>query len=102
MGTFKINSKSVNAQYEYKDENVCVNGSYNADATTNEVKGISGNVYQLDASGNQGQSIGNFNGLPNLQGVFVYSLSQMTKEQSDLTWAAIEEIEKEITGANAE
>ena len=101
MGTFKVKSKSVNAQYEYKDENVFVAGSYNADATTNQVKGISGNVYLLDASGNQGQSIGNFNGHPDRQsGDFIYSLSEMTKEQSDLTWAAIEEIEKEITKEN--
>ena len=102
MSKFEIKSQTISTSYEYANESVIVAGTFDKDGMSQEqnVKGIRGDVYLKDESGNRGRMIGNFHGSPDGQGGFLYDLSQMTKEQSDLTWAAIVEIEAEITGKN--
>ena len=102
MGTFTIKSQTISTAYQYKDEGIIVAGTYDRDGQTQEVKGISGNAYYPDEKGEQGQSIGNFFGSPDGKGGFIFSLSQMTLDQITLVQGAIQEIENNILGANAE
>ena len=101
MGTFTVTSSSLNSQYEYKDENVVVNGSYQKDAQTDTLQNISGSCYQADGNGEQGEYIGNFNGYLR-SGEVRYSLSEMSRRDSNLVWDAIDEIEQNILGTNGE
>lgn len=101
MGTFEIKSSALNNSYEYKDSAVIVNGNYNIDNTTSELQNVSGNVYEKDAQGNQGRYIGNFNGYMNNE-VLTYSLSAMSRADSNKVWDAIDGIEPNIIGTNEE
>ena len=99
MGTFTITSSNLNNGYEYKDSAVIVNGSYNKDAQTNTLQNVNGNVYEKDAQGQTGRYIGNFNGSIN-NGEITYSLSAMSRADSNKVWDAIDGIEPNITGEN--
>ena len=74
MGTFNITSSTLNSQYEYKDANLVVNGSFAKDATTSTLQSFSGSCYRINAEG----------------------------RNSNLVWAAIDEIEANVTGINTE
>lgn len=100
MGTFTVTSSSSNNQYEYKDNVVVVIGTYNTDNTTSTLQNVSGTAYALNAEGNQGEYIGNFNGNPR-NGQILYSLSEMSRSDSNKVWNAIDEIEPYVTGQNA-
>ena len=95
MGTFIIKSTQLNNQYEYTNASVKVSGNYALDAQMNVEKSISGQVYELN-----GDYIGNFNGYLNGDEM-QYTLSQMTRQKANLVWDAIDEIDAEINGANA-
>lgn len=99
MGTFNIKSSTLNSQYDYKDANLVVNGSFVKDATSDQLKNISGSCYRKNAEGEQGDNIGNFNGYMR-DGRLRYSLSEMTREDSMAVWDAIAEIEQYIIGPN--
>lgn len=96
---FRIISETNNAAYEYKDTGIIVQGNYAKDATNGNLQNISGSCYRLDVNGNQGEFIGNFNGYTR-DGEVRYTLSEMTKAQSDIVWAAIEDIEASINGTD--
>lgn len=97
MGNFKVISETKNTQYGYDNSDVIVNGNYNTNTKDNVVMNISGSVYRKNSSGEQGTFIGNFNGqLRNDE--MKYSLSEMSREDSNLVWAAIEDIESNILG----
>lgn len=96
MGTFIINSQTTNAQYEYKDNAIIVQGNYVKDASNGELKSISGSCYHKEGD-NQGEYIGNFNGYPR-NGEIKYDLSEMTRQSNRLVWDAIDEIEENISG----
>ena len=99
MGTFTVTSSNLNNGYNYKDSAVIVTGSYNKDATTNTLQNVSGQVYRQDAQGEQGDYIGNFNGYMR-DGEIRYSLSEMSRRDSNLVWDAIDGIEPYILGEN--
>ena len=99
MGTFTITSSNLNNFYEYKDSAVVVTGSYNVDATTNTLQNVNGNVNELDAQGQAGRYIGNFNGSMNGDEI-TYSLSAMSRADSNKVWDAIDGIEPYILGEN--
>lgn len=99
MGTFNITSSSLNNGYEYKDSAVIVNGGYNKDAQTDTLQNVNGNVYEKDAQGQSGRYIGNFNGSMN-NGEITYSLSAMSRADSNKVWDAIDGIEPYILGEN--
>lgn len=94
MGTFVITSQTTNAQYEYRDNAIIVQGNFAKDASTGTLKSISGSCYLKDGD-NQGEYIGNFNGYPR-NGEIRYDLSEMTRQNSNLVWNATDEIELEI------
>ena len=100
MGTFNITSSALNNQYEFEDENVKVQGSYVLNATDNTLQSVNGSVYRNNG-GQQGDFIGNFNGYVRDSEVR-YSISEMGRRDANKVWDAIDEIEQNITGANAE
>lgn len=101
MGTFTITSSNLNNGYNYKDSAVIVTGSYNKDAQTNTLQNVSGQVYRQNEQGEQGDYIGNFNGYMR-DGEIRYSLSEMSRRDSNLVWDAIDGIEPYILGENEE
>lgn len=100
MGTFTVTSSTLNDNYEYKDENVVVNGGYQKDSQTDTLQNISGSAYVND-NGEQGNYIGNFNGHVR-DGEIRYSLSEMSRRNSNNVWDAIDEIEQNIIGTNSD
>lgn len=100
MGTFTVTSSNLNCGYEYKNESVEVSGSYSKDATTDTMTNVSGAAYVTTPDG-RGEYIGNFNGYMR-DGEVRYSLSEMSRKNSNLVWNAIDEIELNIIGTNNE
>ena len=98
MGTFNVISSTLNSQYEYKDANLFVNGNYSKDATTDTLQNVSGSCYRITPDGSQGDYVGNFNGYMR-DGEILYSLSEMSRKDSNKVWDAIDEIEAEIMPA---
>lgn len=100
MSTFNVTSSTLNSSYEYKNGVVVVNGSYSKDATNDTLQSIGGSVYN-DNNGQQGDYIGNFNGYMR-DGEIRYSLSEMSRKDSNKTWDAIDEIEVYVLGEKSE
>ena len=99
MGTFVVKSSTLNSQYEYKDANLFVNGNYSKDATNDTLQNVSGSCYRINSQGEQGEYVGNFNGYMR-DGEIRYSLSEMTRKDSNDVWDAIDAIELNIIGTN--
>lgn len=95
MGNFKVINETKNSQYGYDNTDVIVNGNYNTNVKDGVVMNISGSVYRKNSSGEQGEYIGNFNGQAR-DGEVKYSLSEMTRSDSNIVWAAIDDIESNI------
>ena len=100
MSKFEITSSSLNNQYNFEDESVKVQGGYAMNAQDNSLQSVNGSVYRNN-EGQQGDFIGNFNGYVR-DGEIRYSLSEMSRRDANKVWDAIDEIEQNITGANAE
>lgn len=98
MSTFKVISETKNTQYGYDNTDVIVNGNYNTNTKDGVVMNISGSVYRKNESGEQGDYIGNFNGQMR-NDEMKYSLSEMTRSDSNLVWAAIDDIESHVIEA---
>lgn len=94
MGTFVIKTQTSNAQYEYKDSVVVVQGNYVNNALNGELQSISGSCYRNN-SDDMGEFFGNFNGYPR-DGQIKYDLSEMTRQDSNIVWDAIDDIEAHI------
>lgn len=99
MKSFEITSSTTNSQFVYKNDELIVNGNYAKDATTGALQSINGSCYAKDASGNQGQYVGNFNGYVRDGGI-KYSFSEMSLADLNKVEAAVEDIEAEITKKN--
>ena len=97
MGTFQITNSTLNSSYTYTDESVVVTGNYDKDGKTSTLKSISGSCYRKTEQGEQGEYIGNFNGYMREDEVR-YSLSEMSRKDSNLAWDAIDEIEQNVLG----
>ena len=100
MGTFNITNSELNNSYQYKDTSIIVTGSYNKDAIRDTLTSVSGSCYRVNAQGEQGDYIGNFNGYVREGGEIRYSLSEMSRRDSNLVWDAIDEIEVYVLGEN--
>ena len=97
MESFEITSSTLNNNYEYKNDYVVVNGNFVKDAKTDVLSNISGTAYRKNAQGEQGEYIGNFNGYMR-DGEIKYSLSEMSRQDSNLVWDAIDAIEVHVIG----
>lgn len=99
MGTFTKTQSVLDNQYSYVNASLAISGNYYVDATTSTFKSVSGSVFAMDSEGIQGEFIGSFNG--SISGEkMIYSFSQMTKEDYDLVWEAIKEIEPHVIEGN--
>lgn len=96
MGTFVIKSSTLNNQFEYSDESLIVVGNYAKDAQNDVFQNVSGSCYRNN-SGQQGEYVGNFNGYMR-DGEIRYSMSEMSRKDSNKVWDAIDEIEANIIG----
>lgn len=101
MSTFNITSSTLNSNFNYENDNLSINGSFQQDAKTDELQTISGTAYKPNGEGQQGTYVGNFNGRM-VNGVMKYTLSDMTRQDTMLVLDAIDEIEQYIAGANQE
>ena len=99
MGNFTVTMSTLDNQYSYHNESVLLEGNYFVNAQTSTFIGVSGTAYSTDTEGNQGDFIGSFNGSL-VEGEMVYSFSQMTKEQYDLVWVAVKELEPYVLGTD--
>lgn len=99
MATFEIKSQTNNATYEYKDENLVVQGNYVKDGTSGDLVSVSGSCYRVNQQGQQGEYVGNFNGYMR-DGEIRYTMSEMSRKDSNDVWDAIDEIEAHIIGEN--
>lgn len=98
MSEFIIKSETKNAQYEYKNTSIIVQGNYVKNAQTDAITSIYGDCYR-NVNGVQGDSFGYFNGYPSGDEM-VYDLSQMKRADSNFVWDAIDDIEAEIVPAD--
>ena len=71
------------------------------DATTSTLQNVSGSAYRLAQGGQRGEYVGNFNGYMR-DGEIRYTMSEMSRRDSNKVWDAIDEIEANIMGSNAE
>lgn len=94
MGTITINSSTLNTSFNYKNDQLIINGTFQKDAKSGELQNINGSCY-LNNGDTQGDYIGNFNGYPR-NGEIRYDLTEMTRQDSNLVWNAIDAIEAEI------
>lgn len=99
MGTIKVTSSTLNTNFTYENENLFINGSYQKDAKSDELKTISGTCYKPKDGSQTGEYVGNFNGR-NENGTMKYSLSDMTRQDTIVVLDAIDEIEQFINGEN--
>lgn len=99
MGTFNVTSSNLNNQYKYSNDTLIVIGNYNQDVTTTTLLNVNGSAYRKNAQGEQGDYIGNFSGTMR-NGEILYSLSEMSRHDSNAVWDAIDEIEPYILGEN--
>lgn len=98
MGTFTVNSQTLNVQYEYKNNVIIVQGGYVKDKVTGALSSINGTCYDNN-DGEPGRYIGNFSGYMR-DGEVRYSLSEMSRKDSNKVWDAIDEIEPYVMGEN--
>ena len=95
MEKFEVKSQSLTTQYEYTNDDVVVNGTYSSDKSETEVQGINGQVYRKPEGEGRGEYVGNFTGTMGTDGM-EYSLSKMTRRNTNLVWDAIDGIEANI------
>jgi hypothetical protein len=99
MGTIKVTSSALNVNFTYENENLFINGSYQKDAKSDELKNISGTCRKPESGSQTGEYIGNFNGR-NENGTMKYSFSDMTRQGTIVILDTIDEIEQFINGEN--
>ena len=98
MEKFEVKSSSLNVSYMYSNDVVIVSGNYSKDAQNDTLNNINGTVY-VNNAGEQGNFIGNFNGT--MRGDEIrYSLSEMSRADSNKVWDAIDNIEPYVLGEN--
>lgn len=102
MGNFVIKNQTSNTTYEYTNDSIVVTGNYVKNATTGALQTYNGQCYRKTAQGQQGEYFGNFNGfLRDGSQEVKYSMSEMSRRDSNLVWGAIDEIEPYVLGTNS-
>lgn len=97
MGTLTIKSQNLSTQADYVDatSGLTINVSYNEDAQTNTLNSINGSIYKTENM----TYAGNFNGQMQ-DGEMAYSISGVKSKDMTKVFAAIEDIEEQITGGS--
>ena len=103
MGNFVVKNVTSNTTYEYSDASIIVTGNYVKDANTGALQAYNGQCYRKNAQGQMGEYFGNFNGfLREGEQEVKYSMSEMSRRDSNLVWNAIDEIEPNVIGTDEE
>ena len=97
-GQFEIKSQTNNSTYEYKTQAIIIQGAFAKDIKTGNTISITGQCYRADENGNIGQFFGNFNGFARDGEEIRYSMSEMSRQDANLVWDAIDEIEPRVNG----
>ena len=99
MANFMITRNENNRWFTYTNENVYVDGAWIVDDLTSQLIRVEGRVSHI-VNGESGDYIGNFVGIVEMNEL-VYQLSKMSRANTMLTWAAIDDIEQEILGSGS-
>ena len=97
MGTFNVTSSTINSQFDYKETNIVVIGNFVKNGSTGDLQSVQGGCYRNE-NGDAGAYFGSFTGAPGSDGEVQYDLSSMRRQDSNLVWDAIDEIEPHIIG----
>lgn len=92
---YQVTSSTINTAFECKQTGVLVQGNITKDELTDEIQYVSGSCYRSTDKNEIGEHFGNFNGYYR-DGELKFSLSEMNRKDSNLTWGAIEEIEGKL------
>ena len=95
---YQVTDETINTSYICKREGIIVQGTHVKNSVSGEIQSVNGTCYRPNEKGETGENFGNFNGYPR-GGELKFSLSEMTRSDSNLTWGAIDEIESEILAA---
>ena len=99
MANFIITRNEKNRWFTYTNEDVYVDGAWIVDDLTSQLIRVEGRVSHI-VNGASGDYIGNFVGIVEMNEL-MYQLSKMSRANTMLTWAAIDDIEKEILGSTS-
>ena len=88
---YEVKSSTINTAYVCKQSAIYVHGTITVDKLSDKFVSIDGYCYRLNEQGEQGEAIGNFNGYLRETGI-KFNLSEMSHADSNLVWAAIDEI----------
>ena len=96
MGNLTVKNRTLTTSYEYENETVKVNGSYNRNADSDGISNINGNVVlKADES-----PIGNFYGYKNGER-HTYNQSDVPFEHLAVFMAAVQEIDNAINSSSS-
>jgi len=101
-GTFEIKSQTNNSTFEYRTSQMIIQGGFAKDIQTGAVQTINGSCYRVGQDGSLGAFFGNFNGFARDGQEIKYSMSEMSRQDANQVWDAIDEIEPLITGEDNE
>ena len=101
MEKFEIKSQSLTTQYEYENDELVVNGSYDSDKAESTVQSTQGSAYRQAEGEGRGEYVGNFTGTLT-DGEMEYTMSKMNRRTANLLWDAIDGIEAHIKGEGGE
>lgn len=98
MSTFTITEAKVNKTYNYVNEDLVVQGTFQLDQETGALQSLNGSCYRA-VDGNAGDYVGNFTGYLRDDEI-KYTMSEMSRKDSMLVWDAIDDIEANIKAGN--
>lgn len=92
---FQVTNSTINSTYECKQTGIIVQGTITKDESTGAIQYINGSCYRPNENVEIGEHVGSFNGYLR-DGELKYSMTEMSRKDSNLTWGAIDEIEAAI------
>lgn len=92
---YQITDSTISTSYICKQSGIIVQGQHSKNEQSGEIQHVNGSCYRPNDKDEIGEFIGNFNGYLR-DGELKFSLSEMTRADSNLIWGAIDEIETEI------
>lgn len=102
MGNYVVTSQTSNVQFEYSNSTMIVQGRYAMNVTASRPNSYSGSCYRKNEHGEMGAYFGDFNGyLREGSETVKYSMSEMSRQDADSVWDAIDDIEPHIFGTDS-
>lgn len=92
---YQVTNKTENTSYVCKQSGIIVNGIVTKEVINDVIQYVNGSCYRPNEQGEAGENFGSFSGYLR-NGELKYALSEMNRKDSNLTWGAIDEIERNI------